>query len=358
MRERKGDPVSTLISMQRFRPSRQAQIATVLALSVAAAAILLLMRPFGSTVPLGPQRSVKTINSKMGVHTRLTDEVEPWKIQRTLQMVRQMGANWIVEFFPWAYYHAKDGGFAWQHPDLVVDHANAQGLKVIARLGLTPSWARPPDTPLTYLDEEGYKDFAVYASAFAERYCDRVHYIIVGNEPNLSYEWGYRKTSASQYVDLLRTIYPAVKSSCPKIGVLAGALAPNLEPEDSPWATGDLRYLQQMYDAGAADFFDGIIVLDTFSMLDFLILFFLMYFVYSLFFLYLTASNQTIGMMITELRVAGIEEKRPSFHKLARRCFWHLVSLLFLGIGLLWGVFDRDNMCLHDRLSNTRVIRN
>jgi hypothetical protein len=171
-----------------------------------------------------------------------------------------MGASWIVEFFPWAYYHAKDGGFAWQHPDLVVDHAHAQGLMVIARLGLTPYWARPPDTPLTYLDEEAYDDFAVYAAAFAERYCGRVRYIIVGNEPNLSYEWGYRKTSASQYVDLLRTIYPAVKSSCPEIGVLAGALAPNLEPENSPWATGDLSYLQQIYDAGAAEFFDGLAV--------------------------------------------------------------------------------------------------
>ena len=27
-----------------------------------------------------------TQNPKMGVHTRLTDEVEPWKIQRTLEM--------------------------------------------------------------------------------------------------------------------------------------------------------------------------------------------------------------------------------------------------------------------------------
>ena len=31
-------------------------------------------------VPLGPQQVVHTVNPKLGIHTRLTDEVEPWKI--------------------------------------------------------------------------------------------------------------------------------------------------------------------------------------------------------------------------------------------------------------------------------------
>ena len=54
-------------------------------------------------VTVGPQQTVVTVNPKMGVHTRLTDEVEEWKIKRTLEMVREMGAPWIVEYFPWAY---------------------------------------------------------------------------------------------------------------------------------------------------------------------------------------------------------------------------------------------------------------
>ena len=98
-------------------------------------------------VPSQPQ-TVQTSHRIVGVHTRLTDEVEEWKIQRSLEMVRQMGSPWIVELFPWAYYHAEDGGIAWDHPDMVIEHAHAQGLQVIARLGLTPAWARPPDTPL------------------------------------------------------------------------------------------------------------------------------------------------------------------------------------------------------------------
>lgn len=224
------------------------------------AGLLLLLQPAPPQIVVGPQQTVVTNHPIMGVHTRLTDEVEPWKIRRSLQMVRQMGAPWIVEFFPWAYYQAVDGSVAWEHPDLVVEHAHAQGLTVIARLGYTPDWARPSDTPLTYLDHDAYDDFAAFAAAFAARYRGKVDYLIVGNEPNLSFEWGYRSTTPQDYVDLLATVYPAVKAANPDMQVLAGALAPNLEPMGSPWAINDLTYYEAMYAAGAADYFDGLAV--------------------------------------------------------------------------------------------------
>ncbi len=223
------------------------------------AALALSIRPAApAEIAFGPRQEVETSVPFLGVHTRLTDEVEPWKIQYTLQLVRQMGAPWIVEFFPWAYYQSEDGSIAWNHPDQVVGHAEANGLHVIARLGYTPAWARPPDTPLTYLDAGAYDDFAAFAAAFAARYRGRVDALIVGNEPNLSFEWGYRATAPKDYVDLLRAVYPAVKSANPDILVLAGALAPNLEPPGSPWAMNDLDYLRGMYAAGAANFFDGL----------------------------------------------------------------------------------------------------
>ncbi len=105
----------------------------------------------------------------------------------------------------------------------------------------------------------------------------------------------------------------------------------------------------------AADFFSGIIELDTLSYLAFSILFLLIYFLYSLFFL--TAASQTIGMMITDLRVINVREGRPSFRQLLRRCGGYLVSLLGLGFGLIWSLFDRDSLCFHDRVSGTQVIR-
>lgn len=222
--------------------------------------LLSLLQPAQLLITPGPRQTVHTTHPIVAVHTRLTDEVEEWKIQRSLQMVREMGATAVVELFPWAYYHAADGGIAWEHPDMVVEHAHAQGLQVVARLGLTPDWARPPDTPLNYLDATAYDDYADFAAQFAARYRGKVTHIIIGNEPNLSYEWGYRPTTAQDYVDLLRVVYPAVKAANPNVIVLAGALAPTLEPAGSPWGLNDLVYLEQLYTAGAADYFDGLAV--------------------------------------------------------------------------------------------------
>lgn len=224
------------------------------------ALLLSLLQPAPALITLGSPQPVETKRPVMGVHTRLTDEVEEWKIQRTMQMVREMGAPWIVEFFPWAYYQAEDGSIAWEHPDLVIGHARANGLKVIARIGYTPDWARPPDTPLTYLDPVAYESFAAFTAAFAERYKGTVGHIIIGNEPNLSFEWGYRPNVPQDYVDLLAVTYPVVKAANPDVLILAGALAPTLEPDGSPWAINDLTYLRRMYEEGAAAYFDGLAV--------------------------------------------------------------------------------------------------
>jgi uncharacterized RDD family membrane protein YckC len=105
----------------------------------------------------------------------------------------------------------------------------------------------------------------------------------------------------------------------------------------------------------AADYFSGIVALDSVSLLLFALLFLLNFFLYSMFFL--AASNQTIGMMITDLRVVGADRRRPTMGQLARRCCGYLISLLFAGIGLLSALFDRGSLCFHDRVSRTHIVR-
>ena len=79
-------------------------------------------QPGEPLVTVGAPQTVLTRNPKAGVHTRLTDEAPAWKIQRTLQRVREMGAPWIVEFFPWAYIEPGKNSFDWSHADQVIDH--------------------------------------------------------------------------------------------------------------------------------------------------------------------------------------------------------------------------------------------
>lgn len=228
-----------------------------------AAIVWALLRLPGISPPLivlGPPQTVTTLHPKVCAHTRLTDEVEEWKIQRTLAMVREMGAKTVVEYFPWAYYEGAQDDYDFSHPDAVIDHAENQGLTVIARLGLVPGWARPDpevqETTDTFLEPDYYDDFAEFVARFVERYRGRIRYVIIWNEPNLALEWGYRQVDPAGYVEMLALAYAAAKQADPQVLVLAGALAPTLEPEGSPWGMNDLLYLQKLYEAGFAGYYD------------------------------------------------------------------------------------------------------
>ena len=177
-------------------------------------------------------QTVQTDHPQVCVHTRLTDEVEDWKIQRSLQLVREMGAATVVDFFPWAYIEGSPGAYDWHHPDRILAYAHEQGIQVIARLGLVPDWARPKasvqQTSLNSLTPAHYADYARFVGAFAARYRGTVTALIAWNEPNLSFEWGYRSVAPAEYIDFLRHVYAAAHAANPDVIVLGGALAPTL----------------------------------------------------------------------------------------------------------------------------------
>lgn len=218
-------------------------------------------------VVLGEPQTVETEHPILCVHTRLTDEVDEWKIQRTLQMVREMGATAITEFFPWAYMEPEEGVYWWGHADMVIEHANAQGLMVIARVGMVPRWAHPegPDDgeivgSLNHLESERYQDFADFLELFAARYQGSVDHIIVWNEPNLAFEWGFQEVDPQNYISLMRVAAPAIHRGNPDAVVLAGALAPTLEPTGSPNGMNDILYLRALYEAGFAETYDALAI--------------------------------------------------------------------------------------------------
>lgn len=212
-------------------------------------------------VTLGAPQTTQTLHPKMGIHTRMTDEVEVWKIKKNYEMAREMGAPYVVEFFPWAYIENQKGEFDWEHADAMIDHARQQGLTVIARLGFVPPWARPENTSVNYLDENNYQDFGDFVAAFAERYKGRVDHLIIWNEPNVSFEWGQRAPDPVAYTELLKIAYTRAHEKNPEVKILAGALAPNLAPPGgTPDAMNDLDYLEKMYQAGAQNYFDVLAV--------------------------------------------------------------------------------------------------
>ncbi len=217
-------------------------------------------------VALGPPQIVATQHSNVCFHTRLTDEVETVKIQQTLALVREAGATAIVEYFPWAYVEGQPGQYNWYHPDRIIDIATQNGIEVIARIGVVPTWARYaphetiPDDGIdrtdTYLPPERYADYADYIAAFTERYEGKINYVILWNEPNLALEWGFRQVDPEEHVNMLQQAYLGAKRGNPAVQVLGGAVAPTLEPVGSPNGMHDLTFLERMYAAGLADTYD------------------------------------------------------------------------------------------------------
>ena len=215
-------------------------------------AVMASLRPPPALVVLGPPQTVATRHPIVCTHTRLTDEVEPWKVLRTVTLVREMGAPTIVEYFPWAYHEGQPGRFEWSHAALVVDDARNQGLAVIARLsGLVPAWARVApgaaggaDAVDTLLPEARFADFGEYVYQFVRRFRGQVRAVIIWNEPNVALEWGFRRVDPEAYTRLLRIAYTRASglTACVQRGesfqppsVMKMGLAA------SPWATISAR---------------------------------------------------------------------------------------------------------------------
>lgn len=199
---------------------------------------------------LGQPQRVETRNPKIGVHLRLNGASDEAQLAEQLTQVREMGATWVVDLFPWAYVQPRGPrAWDWRGADLMIAHARQQGLQVIARLDIVPEWARDPKATDRRLDPRYYDDFARYAAAFAARYRDAVRYLVIWNEPNLNFEWGSRPPDPGAYAAMLKVVYPAVKAANPDAQIAAGALSPGQTIDGI--RMDDLQFLRSMIDAGA-----------------------------------------------------------------------------------------------------------
>ena len=212
----------------------------------------------------------------LGVNTFLEQEAETAKVERTLDMAASAGYGWIRQEFVWEdiEIHGK-GDFedrrhepyrsAWDKYDRIVDAAEARGLELIVRISNPPEWTRAAgDAPGTFAPPDDVQDFADFTSAVVARYKGRIRYYQLWNEPNIYPEWGSYPIDPEAYTELLRAGAMAARAADPNVVIIAGALAAtiNLQPSAAPPANSlsDLIFLQRMYDAGAAPWFDIVAV--------------------------------------------------------------------------------------------------
>lgn len=61
-------------------------------------------------------------------------------------------------------------------------------------------------------------------------------------------------------------------------------------------------------------------------------------------------------MQTWKLRIVDAEGNLPTLKQLLLRYCLSWPSLLPYGVGLVWAIFDRERLFLHERLSGTRII--
>lgn len=215
--------------------------------------------------------------SQLGVNAyNIQYEAEPAKVTRTLEMARDLGAQYVRMQMPWEdleisskgdFYDHKNNKDAWAKYDFIVAEANRLELELIARLDRPPAWARavanatpefqeglardgnstgPPDT---------IADYADFVSAVAGRYRGKLRFLQIWNEPNLKNEWNWRTPVPAEFVDLLRAGYTAAKQANPDAVILFPSLSPT-DGRDKKAPMTELEYLDQVYALGGNAYFD------------------------------------------------------------------------------------------------------
>jgi hypothetical protein len=203
-----------------------------------------------------------------GVNTFLQNEADPHKRRLAVEMVANAGFGWIRQEFPWEDIEIHGPGdfmdrrqdpprSSWEKYDQIVDLAEAHGIQIIARLSNPPEWTRAAgDSPGTFAPPDDLDAYGDYVETVVRRYQGRIHYYQIWNEPNIYPEWGEQAVDAAEYVELLKVGYTRAKAVDPEVVVIAGALAATIELDRYPHGLADALFLQQMYDAGAAPYFD------------------------------------------------------------------------------------------------------
>jgi hypothetical protein len=186
----------------------------------------------------------------LGVNVAL-EQYDDKALEAALTRIADAGFVWVRQSFYWSQIEPKSDcvlspskdHFDWSVADRILAAlARHPQLRLVAVLDDNP--AVPPDPDR----------FAAFAAAFATRYAAQADYYQVWDEPNLADRWGGGPVSPPAYADLLAHTAHAIRAADSEAVILLAGLAPTTET--GPQNLSDVRYLDQLYQAGVAPYFD------------------------------------------------------------------------------------------------------
>jgi uncharacterized RDD family membrane protein YckC len=85
---------------------------------------------------------------------------------------------------------------------------------------------------------------------------------------------------------------------------------------------------------------------------------FLIFLAYLYFCWHWVKGRQTLGMRSWYIYVVNESNTTLNWKQASLRYLASLLSLILLGLGFVWALFDKDKLALHDRLSKTKLVVN
>lgn len=175
-----------------------------------------------------------------------------------LQGIRGMGFGWLRQEVRWATIEWREGQYDWTELDRLVADASAEGVRILLQVGGFPPEDAPRQRDVLTLTPDEMRRYADLLGRMAARYRGQVQAYEIWDPPNAAPIWGGSGVmSASEYAQLLRLAYAAVKAADSQAIVVTAALMPtgSRNPRE---AIPPHVYLDEMYQAGAKAHFDAI----------------------------------------------------------------------------------------------------
>jgi len=211
-----------------------------------------------------PANTIGLDRSLMGVQLYYNFGVSGWDV--ALARASELRVDWIKMQVAWNWLQPDRPGQFDQNFRLFqlhVQEAKKRGFKVMLSIAKAPPWARNVDR-----NEDGPPDDASHLVEFInfllQQVGSSVDAIEVWNEPNLKREWtGGRPMSGAAYMELFRPAYDAIRAYSQDITIITAGLAPTGNTANV--SVDDREYLQQMYDAGLAQYTDVVVGIHPYS---------------------------------------------------------------------------------------------
>ncbi|MFL7793374.1 MAG: cellulase family glycosylhydrolase [Anaerolineae bacterium] len=173
----------------------------------------------------------------------------------TIKWTRELGVGWVKQQVEWHTFEHSSGEFDWEPLDHVVDSCEAMGFKLLLSVVRAPDWLRAVEV------ESGppadYAEFGRFMEQLATRYQGRVAAYELWNEPNLAREWRGDVLDPARFVALVAEGSRAVRAADPDALIISGAPAVT-GVNDGVEAVDDRVFLRGMYEAGVAQWVDGV----------------------------------------------------------------------------------------------------